>query len=201
MVREGARRSGLATAPSRQGRTGNRLWPRMDAFRLGPRPGIPRQVQASFLLWLAAVATGVLETALVVVDATDGQVGSAAQVAVGVAVRVLVFTGLVSLAVQLRQGRSWARVALAVLYGGLGTLSLVVGPVTWLAEGGSLADAVAAADLGSVLFAASRVVHLGAVIAALILMFHPAANAYLRAATRAPAPRGRRQDSNDGTAR
>ena len=29
-----------------------------------------------------------------------------------------------------------------------GTLSLVIGPVTWLAEGGSLADAMAAADLG-----------------------------------------------------
>lgn len=66
---------------------------------------------------------------------------------------------------------------------GIGTLSLVIGPVTWLAEGGSLSDAVAAVDLGSVLFAASRVVHLGAVVAALILMFHPAANAYLRATT------------------
>jgi hypothetical protein len=61
-----------------------------------------------------------------------------------------------------------------------------MGPVTWLAEGGSLADAavaVATADLGSVLVVASRVVHLGAVLAALMLMFHPAANAYLRATT------------------
>jgi hypothetical protein len=73
---------------------------------------------------------------------------------------------------------------LAVLYGGFGTLSLVIGPVTWLAEGGSLADAVAAADLGSWLFAASRVVHVGAVIAALVLMFHPAANAYILARQR-----------------
>jgi hypothetical protein len=173
----------------------------MDAFRLGPRPGIPKQLQASYRLWLVAVAAGVFETALVVVDATDGEVGSPAAVAVGVAVRMLVFTGLVYLAAQLRQGRNWARVALAVLYGGLGTLSLVIGPVTWLAEGGSLADAVAAADLGSALFAASRVVHLGAVIAALVLMFHPAANAYLRAATRAPVRRGRRQDRNGGAAR
>ena len=163
--------------------------PGIDAFRPDPRPGIPKQLQASFRLWLLAVAAGVFETALVVVDATDGEVGSAAQVAVGVAVRLLVFTAAVYLAIQLRQGRNWARVALAVLLGGIGTLSLVVGPVTWLAEGGSLTDAVAAADLGSVLFAASRVVHLGAVIAALILMFHPAANAYLRASTRAAAAR------------
>ena len=99
----------------------------------------------------------------------------------GVAVRLLAFAGLGYLAARLGQGRNWARVALAVLYGGLGTLSLVIGPVTWLAEGGSLADAVGAADLGSVLFAASRVVHLGAVIAAPILMFPPAASAYIRA--------------------
>jgi hypothetical protein len=173
----------------------------IDAFRLAPGPGIPGQLQASYLLWLLAVAAGVFETVLVVVDATDGDVGSATQVAVGVAVRLLVFTWLVYLAAQLRQGHNWARVALAVLYGGIGTLSLVIGPVTWLAEGGSLTDAVAAADLRSVLFAASRVVHLAAVIAALILMFHPAANAYLRATTRAAARRGTQQDRNGGAAR
>jgi hypothetical protein len=159
----------------------------VESFRPKPRASIPTQVQASFRLWLVAVAAGLFETALVVVDATDGSVGSASQVAAGVAVRLLVFTGAVYLATRLRQGRNWARVALAVLLGGIGTLSLVIGPVTWLAEGGSLADALAAADLGSVLFAASRVVHLGAVIAALMLMFHPAANAYIRASRRTPA--------------
>ena len=49
----------------------------------------------------------------------------------------------------------------------------MIGPVIWLAEGGSLVDALADANLGSVLFAGSRVVHLGAVIAALVLMFRP----------------------------
>jgi hypothetical protein len=106
----------------------------------------PRQLRASFWLWLVAVAAGVFETTLVVIDATAGEVGSAAEVAIGITVRLLAFTGLVYLAARLRQGRNWARIALAVLYGGLGTLSLVIGPVTWLAEGGSLADATAAAD-------------------------------------------------------
>jgi len=69
---------------------------------------------------------------------------------------------------------------LALLYGGFGTLSLVIGPATWLAEGGSLADAMVATDLWSVLFATSRLVHLAAIIRALISMFHPAANAYSR---------------------
>jgi hypothetical protein len=158
----------------------------IDAFAPEPRSGIPTQLQASYRLWLLAIAAGLFETVLAVVEATSGNPGSATEVAVGVAVRLLAFTGLGYLATQLRLGRNWARVALAVLYGGLGTLSLVVGPVTWLAEGGSLAEAVAAADLLSVLFAASRVVHLGAVIAALVLMFHPAANAYLRATGKPP---------------
>jgi len=68
---------------------------------------------------------------------------------------------------------------------------VVIGPITWLAEGGSLADAIAAADLGSVLFAASRLVHLGAIIAAMILMFHPAANVYIRATRRTRPKRNR----------
>jgi hypothetical protein len=41
---------------------------------------------------------------LAVVDATDGEVGPAAEVAVGVAVRLLVFTAAIYLAAQLRQG-------------------------------------------------------------------------------------------------
>jgi hypothetical protein len=164
-----------------------------DLPRPDPRPGIPAQLQASVRLWLLAIAAGVFETAMVVVEATSGQVGSAAEVAAGLAVRLLAFTGLAYLATRLGQGRRWARVALAVLYGGLGTLSLVIGPVSWLAEGGSLSDAVAAVDLGSVLFAASRVVHLGAVIAAVVLMFHPAASTYLRANSMAPERRGRRE--------
>lgn len=150
---------------------------------------LPRQLRASFWLWLVAVAAGLFETTLVVIDATAGEVGSAAEVAVGVAVRLLAFTTLVYLALRLRRGRNWARIALAVLYGGFGALSLVIGPVTWLAEGGSLADATAAADLGSVLFAASRIVHLAAIITALILMFHPAANAYIRETRRTRAKR------------
>jgi hypothetical protein len=144
----------------------------------------PKQLRAAFWLWLLAVAAGLFETTLVVIDATAGDVGSAAEMAVGVTIRLLAFTGLVYLAAQLLQGRNWARIALAVLYGGFGTLSLVIGPITWLAEGGSLADAIAAADMGSVLFAVSRLVHLGAIIAALILMFHPTTNAYIRATRR-----------------
>jgi hypothetical protein len=159
------------------------------SFPAEARP--PRQLRASFWLWLVAVAAGLFETTLVVIDATAGEVGSVAEVAIGVTVRLLAFTGLVYLAIRLRQGRNSARIALAVLYGGFGTLSLAIGPVSWLAEGGSLADAMAAANWGSVLFAASRLVHLAAIIAALVFMFHPAANAYIRETRRTRAKRNR----------
>jgi hypothetical protein len=154
--------------------------PGQSAMSVPAAAGPPRQVRASFWLWLIAVAAGLFETALVVVDAADGEVGSTAEVAVGVTIRLVAFAGLVYLATRLRLGRNGARIALAVLYGGFGTLSLVIGPVTRLAAGGSMANAISAADLGFVLFAASRLVHLAAIIAALILMFHPATSAYIR---------------------
>jgi hypothetical protein len=69
----------------------------------------PRQLRASFWFWLVAVAVGLFETTLVVIDATAGEVASAAEVAVGVTVRLLAFTGLVYLAVRLRQGKNWAQ--------------------------------------------------------------------------------------------
>jgi hypothetical protein len=52
------------------------------SFPAAARP--PRQLRASFWLWLIAVAAGLFETTLVVVDATAGEVGSVAEVAVGV---------------------------------------------------------------------------------------------------------------------
>ncbi|MBA2533924.1 MAG: hypothetical protein H0V21_02845 [Rubrobacter sp.] len=71
---------------------------------------------------------------------------------------------------------------LAVLLGGLGTLSLVIDPITWLAAGNSPLDTFAQADLLFVFVAPIRVVHLAAVFGALLFMFLPAANDYFRAA-------------------
>jgi hypothetical protein len=38
------------------------------AFKLDPLPGVPREVQVSFLLWLTAVAAGVVETIIRAID-------------------------------------------------------------------------------------------------------------------------------------
>ena len=40
----------------------------VEALKLSPRLGVPKEVQTSFLLWLTAVAAGVLETTIRVIN-------------------------------------------------------------------------------------------------------------------------------------
>jgi hypothetical protein len=144
------------------------------------RLGVPKDVQASFLLWLAALAAGVAETIVGIIDSDP----SASDVILMLAIRLAITALLVYIVVQMRLGKNWARITLAVLLGGIGTLSLVFDPVSWLIEGNSLGELLRNADTAFVVFAAIRVVHLAAVLAALVFMFRPAANAYFRAAAR-----------------
>jgi hypothetical protein len=158
------------------------------AFELGPPPGVPKEVQASFLLWLTAVAAGVLETIIRVIDAlalgwASGSSGETDVTGVisNVVIRVIVYTLVVYIITRMRLGKRWARLTLAVLLGVIGTLSLVIDPITWLAGGNSLSEVFTEANLLFFLIAPIRIVHLAAVIAALVLMFLPAANTYFRA--------------------
>jgi hypothetical protein len=144
---------------------------------LSPRPRVPREVQASFLLWLTAVAAGVIETIIRVISSLDGDLDSS-----GLLIRVIVYAVAVYVIAQMRLGKGWARLTLAVLLGGIGTLSLVIDPISWLAAGNSLREVFTEADLLFFLIAPIRVVHLAAVVAAMVLMFLPAANDYFRAA-------------------
>src|SRR5919112_1386373 len=152
------------------------------AFRLGPLPGEPGEVRASFLLWLTAVAAGVLETIIHVIYSLF--VGSWGEADVtGVIIRVIVYTVAVYLIAQMRLGKRWARIALAVLLGGIGTLSLVIDPISWLAAGNSPGEVFTQADLLFFFITPIQAVHLVAVIAALVFMFLPAANDYFRRAS------------------
>ena len=161
----------------------------MEVLRLSPRPGVPKEVQASFLLWLTAVAAGVLETTIRVINElfiglASGSGGEADLTGTisSVVVRVIVYTVAVYIIAQMRRGKRWARLTLAVLLGAIGTLSLVIDPISWLAGGNSLSEVFTEADLLFILIAPIRAVHLVAVIAALVFMFLPAANNYFRAA-------------------
>ena len=154
------------------------------AFKLGPLPGVPREVQASFVLWLIAVAAGVFETALAIIEALSGDLGlDTTGVIVGVGIRLIIFATAIYVASRMRLGKNWARFVLAIGLGVIGTLSIVIGPVSWLlAEGHSVGEFFADAGTMTLLFASSRAAHLLAVLAALVLMFLPAANNYFRRA-------------------
>ncbi|MEV8019930.1 hypothetical protein AB0O76_26980 [Streptomyces sp. NPDC086554] len=160
----------------------------------GAEPSAPPPVHTAFALWITAVAAGVFEMVLAVGGLIADGDTTAGEMAGGLLLRMTVFSVAVLLAVQLRRGRNWARWVLAVGLGGFGTLSLVVGPVQWLADGHSPLDAFR--DLGVVdaLFGASRVLHLSAVLGALVLMFVPAANTWFKeqSGTRPERPSGTR---------
>jgi len=148
---------------------------------------VPKEVQVSFLLWLTAVAAGVLETIIRVIDAlamgwASGSGGETDVTGVisNVVIRVIVYTLVVYIITRMRLGKRWARMTLAVLLGVIGTLSLVIDPISWLAGGHSLSEVFTEANLLFFLIAPIRTVHLAAVIAALALMFLPAANTYFR---------------------
>jgi hypothetical protein len=178
-------------SPERQGNHGRTTGRRgggatgVEALKLSRRLGVPKEVQASFVLWLTAVAAGVLETIIRVIDASliglaSGSGGEAD--VTGVAIRVIVYTVAVYIIAQMRLGKGWARLTLAVLLGVIGTLSLVIDPILWLAGANSLRGVFTEADLLFFIIAPIRAVHLVAVVAALVFMFLPASNNYFRAA-------------------
>jgi hypothetical protein len=83
----------------------------------------PAPVQRSFVLWLAAVAVGLVGSVVALVeDPTVGAAGGAAGLVVGLVVLAL----FVACAVKLRQGLHWARLTLTIV-GGISVLVTVVG--------------------------------------------------------------------------
>ncbi|MFJ7778842.1 hypothetical protein [Streptomyces yangpuensis] len=150
-----------------------------------PTPAVPpAPVRTAYALWLTAVAAGAFETVLAVGRTAADSSGSAGEIGTGLAVRLTVFTLAVLIARRMRGGARWARVALALGLGVLGTASMVVQPLAYLADGGSLTQALSRAGAPDLVFAGSRIVHVAAVLAAVALMFRPAANAWFRRAGR-----------------
>ena len=123
--------------------------------------------QWSVRWWFVAVGAGVLETAIQALTTPDYNA------AVQLPIRAVVYLLAVGLIMQLRAGRRWARAALTVLLGGVGLLSLLGEPVSWLAAGGSPTDFLSGADATILAIVAVRVVHVVAVVVALTLMYWP----------------------------
>jgi hypothetical protein len=130
----------------------------------------PTAVRAAFAVWLGALGMGVAEMLLRLPDAPLGAIG----------VRLAIYAALGLVMLQMRAGRNWARWTLALLLGIVGTLSLVIEPITWLADGNSIGAAFDDATLTGALIAVSRAGHLLCVLVAVPLMFVPSANAFYR---------------------
>jgi hypothetical protein len=138
---------------------------------LAVSPPVPRPVRAAVVVWLVAVGAGVAET--LVHLALPDPPGPAA-----LAKRAVIYAGVVVLVLALPRGRNVVRWTLAVLLGVVGTASLVVEPLIWLASGASPVEYLADAGLPDLAVVVLRAVHLAAVVVALVLMFRPASNAY-----------------------
>ncbi|MCO1577573.1 hypothetical protein M8C13_17585 [Crossiella sp. SN42] len=137
---------------------------------------VPVAVRRAAALWFVAVGAGVVETVLGMIEHQP----TFAEAVVPVGVRIAVTAVLVPIILALHRGRGWARIALALLLGVLGMLSLVVEPISWLAEGNDPIAVFAGADAGFLMFAAVRALHIVAVLGASALMFAPGANAWFR---------------------
>ncbi|MEU4410902.1 hypothetical protein AB0F88_40895 [Streptosporangium sp. NPDC023963] len=147
---------------------------------LSDPPTVPGSVKTAAALWFTAVGAGAFEAGLAVAGMLADGSASVADLAPEMGFRLTVFAVAIFMAVCLRRGQGWSRIALALALGIFGTLSLVMEPIQWLLDGNSLGQAVADADAMTFVFAASRIVHLAAVLAAMALMFGPTANAYFR---------------------
>jgi hypothetical protein len=137
---------------------------------LAPLPG---PLCLSVGAWLAAVAFGIAETVVRLVLPDPPTAG-------GLVARSVVYALVVALVLSLTYGHGAIRTAVAVLLGGVGTVSLTAEPVRWLAAGGSPMAFLAAADDLTLLVVWLRMAHLLAVLVALAAMFHPRVNAFFR---------------------
>ncbi|MEV4292165.1 hypothetical protein AB0K40_42230 [Nonomuraea bangladeshensis] len=140
----------------------------------------PASVKTASALWFIAVGAGVFEAALAVSGMIAAGTASFASLAGGLGLRLTIFAAAIFLAVRLSQGHNWARVSLALSLGVFGTLSLVIEPIQWLLAGNSVVEFFGDADLMTLLFTFSRVIHLAAVLGAMSMMFGPAANPFFR---------------------
>jgi len=134
---------------------------------------VPDPVRLAVAAWLTAIGAGVGET-LVRLALPDAPTGTE------LAVRSAIYAGLALLVLALRSGRNAVRLVLTVLLGGLGLLSLLGEPASWLLGGGSVLAFLGATDLMTWTIVLIRVLHVGAVLVALVAMYRPAANAYFR---------------------
>ncbi|WP_232662124.1 hypothetical protein [Pseudonocardia sp. TRM90224] len=141
------------------------------------RKTVPATVNLAVLTWLFAVAAGVGE-AVVRMQLPDAPTLDA------LAMRFGIYAVVVAIVLALRTGYNPVRWTLAIGLGVVGTLSLILEPITWWLAGGSPVEFLATADGPTLAITALRALHVLAVFTALALMFHPRSAPFFRKAPR-----------------
>jgi len=163
----------------------------LGVFDAPPPAARPNAVNIAFLLLLASTALSIIGTVIaVVVSPTDFSVPPAtdegltpeqlAQVEsitriimiVGVVVALGFTAFLVVATFKMRLGRNWARILLTIV-GGASVVLTIVATV-------SLPALRTVGSAGDVVVLATSWVQMAAIVAAIVLMFRPAANQYFR---------------------
>lgn len=138
---------------------------------------IPASVRRAAIIWAVAVAAGVFESVLAVIQAAHaGALGPSAWV--GIAVRLVVYTLATALVMNLWKGRRWARVALTVLLSTIGLVSLAVPAAVAMVNGQTFVQAFSGGGTWGGMFLAVRLTHIACVVGATVLMFTRSANRY-----------------------
>lgn len=139
---------------------------------------VPLSVSRAYWLLMLALAAGVAEAG-VQVGTLLGSGAAVSSVLAQVTVRLGVYGAVLLVMSRFLRGAAWARAALVVGLGVVGLASLVMEPLTWLADGHTIGDAWAARTLDGGAITLARVVHIGAVLVAVPLMLSRATTRYV----------------------
>lgn len=86
---------------------------------------IPQEVKRSYLFWLVAIAAGVIEMIIAVTPMLSKDSEAESSILIAVGLRIIIFASLVFVIIKMYRGKNWARLALTILLGGIGTFSLI----------------------------------------------------------------------------
>ncbi|WP_280420668.1 hypothetical protein [Nocardia carnea] len=141
---------------------------------IAPRP---RSVTLAFRALVAAVGFGVAETAV----HSAGQFGQSTgfgSLAAGWLTRAGIYVVVLVVAWRMLHGDRWARIALTIGIGVLGTASLLIEPLTALVAAEGATELLPDATVENVLVAITRIGHIVAVLIAIPAMWTPTAHAW-----------------------
>ena len=128
----------------------------------------------SHRFWLGAIATALIELFVKFTVEAGGFLNAITSSWTELAIRFTAYALLLTLSFLMLAGRSSARWALLIIFGGLGTFSLVFEPVGWLLRGGSPIGFLASAEVSMWVMILSRIAHIACVWGAIFYMFRPA---------------------------